>query len=54
MIPHGVEVHVISPSHVPISEALSQAERYLQKSVSLACANGGLEKEASFSQRRKS
>ena len=54
MIPCGVEVHVISPSHVPIAEALSQAERYLQESVSLAFANGGLEKEASFSRRQKS
>jgi glycerate kinase len=51
MIPCGVEVHVISPSHVPIAEALSQAESYLQESVSLAFANGGLEKEASFSRR---
>jgi hypothetical protein len=45
---------VISPSHVPIAEALSQAESYLQESVSLALANGGLEKKASFSRRQKS
>lgn len=37
MIPRGVEVHVISPSHVPISEALSHAEKYLQESVACLC-----------------
>ncbi len=41
-IPSGVDVHVISPPHVPLAVALGQTERFLQESVLRACSTHGL------------